>query len=118
MSPFRSFQAEKAAEEAPAFSTLTAQTLYSGVEQMLSSAAFVSQLQLPSWKWKGIQVSPALVFLETCATDSILPRRELTTTRSPSAMPRFAASFVLISMKEWPEISLMPSVLSVIAQAL
>lgn len=54
---------------------------------MLSSAAIVSQLELPSWKWNGIQVSPGLVLPDTRAVDSISPRREATFTRSPSAMP-------------------------------
>lgn len=37
-------------------STFTAQTLYSGTFAVGSSAAFVSQLELPSWKWNGIHV--------------------------------------------------------------
>ena len=52
------------------FSTFTAQTLNSGALAMLSSAAIVSQLLLPSWKWNGIHVSPGFVFPETRAVDS------------------------------------------------
>ena len=44
----------------------------------------VSQLLLPSWKWNGIHVCPGDVFSDTCATDSMEPRRDETRTMSPS----------------------------------
>ena len=72
--------------------------MYSGAFDTGSRAAMVSQLLFPSWKWKGIHVWPGFVFADTWAVVSREPRRDVTRTRSPSAMPRAAASASFSSM--------------------
>ena len=78
----------------------------------------VSQLLFPSWKWKGIHVWPGLVLSDTWAVVSREPRRDVTRTRLPSAMPRAAASASFSSMNELPDSAPRPSVRPVIAHAL
>ena len=101
-----------------AFSTRTAHTLYSGhlagvVESGDGEPVGVAVLEV-----EGHPGFPGCVFPETRARVVICPRRELTRTSSPSTMPSFSASTVLISMNDVLPISSRPAVLPVMAQAL
>ena len=60
----------------PAFSTLTAQTLYSGIFAIGSSAGLVSILVGLSAKWNVIEMTPGAESSVTFALAVTSPRRE------------------------------------------
>src|SRR4030042_3070702 len=70
-----------------AFSTLTAQTLSSGILATGSRAGLVSKLTGLSAKWKVIATTPTGVISVPLALALTCPRREGTFTISPSLMP-------------------------------
>ena len=57
----------------------------------------VRRLAAASIKWKGMKTVPGGDFSVTFAVRTMVPRRELTRTRWPSAQPILAASAGLIS---------------------
>ena len=73
-------------------SIFTAQNLNSGILPNGSISSIVSRFAAASRKWNGMKHEPGVSRCETFAANSIEPRRELTRTKSPSAMPMRSAS--------------------------
>ena len=70
----------------------TAQNLNSGIFPNGSISSMVSRFAAASRKWKGMKQVPRRLAVRHLARSSIAPRREVTRTQSPSAMPIAAAS--------------------------
>src|SRR6185312_4373754 len=74
-------------------STRTAHALNSAVPERGSVASIVSRLTRTwSWKWNVMKTRPARSDVSMCAGATMLPRREVMRTRSPSPMSRRRAS--------------------------
>ena len=69
----------------PARSILTAQNLNSGILPVGSISSIVRRLAAASRKWNGMKHVPGVSRCDSRARGSIVPRRELTRTKSPSA---------------------------------
>src|SRR4029077_114457 len=76
-----------AALTAAAGSTLAAQNLYSGILPNGSSCGLVSTLAAASAEQNGVNTSPGAAALGCPSFSSIMPRRVVTRTGSPAAMP-------------------------------
>jgi len=78
----------------------TAETLNSGIfETGVEGDGGGQPVRCGLGQWNGMKTVPGAVAPETRARTTISPRRELTSTRSPSATPRARASSPAISTK-------------------